>query len=251
LTGLLLISILVPFYIDKHDNGTTPIPPTHFESDEPLHAKIESSYLYVIISHLVVYLIVSLLRFTLHRLHYRRLRVIGYHSHYRSTVWLNKSTSWIFHRANGLILLATALVCHYLEDQGIIPVHMGGAGVYSVRPINILQSLIVLAVSIALPILFRFLLHELRFRRDRKPPDVFCLDNPAHLQHAGLSEIGIRSTSYLEDLLERQADLIYNLKLQNSYLRLTLHRATAQNGVGPGHVSEGPGSGGGGGDRDY
>lgn len=41
--------------------------------------------------------------------------------------------------------------------------------------------------------------------------------------------IRIRSSSFLEDLLENQADLIYNLKLQNAHLREMLFKATQTN----------------------
>lgn len=49
----------------------------------------------------------------------------------------------------------------------------------------------------------------------------------------------IRSSSFLEDLLENQADLIYNLKLQNSHLRELLYKATNnnQNGDNPPETS--------------
>lgn len=38
-----------------------------------------------------------------------------------------------------------------------------------------------------------------------------------------------RSSSFLEDLLENQADLIYNLKLQNAHLRELLFKASQSN----------------------
>ncbi|OTF74583.1 hypothetical protein BLA29_008713, partial [Euroglyphus maynei] len=151
------------------------------------------------------------------------LRILGYNNHHEKVKKHVLFSSFLLHLANGLLLIST-VIFHHFDYIKIYGLHL--------KPINAAEIIISVA---SIPILINIhihIYHEIKFRRSRNPPDVFCVDDPSrHLTSDGLNQVAIRSSSFLEDLLENQADLIYNLKLQNSHLRELLYKATNnQNG---------------------
>ncbi|KAH9413619.1 uncharacterized protein LOC113790765 [Dermatophagoides pteronyssinus] len=194
-----------------------------WHEEEETKINLLNSYNLAIYSQLILWLLSLLIKHYLKNLYYRRLRILGYNNHHDKVRKHVSLSSFFLHVANGLLLISTVIFNHsdHLEIFGM---HL--------KPINAIE-IIISAASI--PILINIhvhIYHEIKFRRSRNPPDVFCVDDPSRrLTSDGLNQVAIRSSSFLEDLLENQADLIYNLKLQNSHLRELLYKATSnQNG---------------------
>lgn len=254
---LLLISYLLPLadkQIHQYFNDSK-------TSDDN---KFLSSYSITIYCHILVWLLLVAIRYYMRRVYYRRLRILGYYKHHSSVKRLSLIPSLVWHKATVVLLLLATLLSDSDKDLVI-------SSKVVLKPINVLQIVITIAVSIVVPFLSKHLYVEIRFRSDRNPPDVFCVEDPQHLvTSAGLNEVGVRygthlhssvhsgiarivgiglplnfaelhtrfskpihsivvplrPSSYLEDLLEKQADLIYNLKLQNTHLRQMLYKVS-------------------------
>ena len=176
-----------------------------------------------VFSQLLVWILTLAIKYYLKNIYYRRLRILGYHNHNENVRKHVRIPAIAFGAANAAILAITIIFSQIdpktlqIKDFIFHPIH----GV----------TIIISGASIA--VLINNLLHflrELKFRRYRNPPDVFCIDEPANrLTSDGLNQVTIRSSSYLEDLLENQAELIYNLKLQNTHLRESLHKSLQNN----------------------
>ncbi|UXI14755.1 MLX-interacting protein [Sarcoptes scabiei] len=188
-----------------------------FPSSNTTAINLFNPYNSIIFSHTFVWLLSILIRYYLKNFYYHRLRILGYHNHHRMVERYVHLPTSILHISNVLLLLAT-LILHHYDEIDILNIHL--------EPINVAQSIVSIA-SITILINIKITLyHEIRFRRFRNPPDVFCVDDPSRrLTSDGLNQVVIRSSSFLEDLLENQADLIYNLKLQNTHLRELLFNA--------------------------
>ena len=178
---------------------------------------------------MIVWLLTVAIKLYLKNVYYKRLRILGYHNHNEAVRRHVRLPAAAFGHANAAILALTIIFSQIdpkslqIKDFVFHPIH----GV----------TIIISGASIA--VLINNVLHflaELRFRRYRNPPDVFCIDDPSNrLTSDGLNQVTIRSSSYLEDLLENQAELIYNLKLQNSHLRELLYKSTQNQ---PNHSGE-------------
>ncbi|KAI2804867.1 hypothetical protein BLOT_003855, partial [Blomia tropicalis] len=172
---------------------------------------------------LILCAITLLIRFYLKNFYYKRLRILGYNNHHDRVKKYVLFPSIVLHHSNALLLISTIIFYNlnlnnlHIKDFYIKPIH-------SVELIVSISSLFIIVNNVL------HFYHELKFRRFRNPPDVFCVDDPSRrLNQDGLNQVAIRSSSFLEDLLENQADLIYNLKLQNAHLREMLFKATQHN----------------------
>ncbi|KAH9390081.1 hypothetical protein TYRP_007630 [Tyrophagus putrescentiae] len=190
------------------------------QSDKP---SLLSSYNLTVYCHLVVWLITLAIRCYFKDVYYKRLRILGYNNHHDRIKKFVLFPSFVLHHANAFLLLATVL----LNGLNISDLHVKS---FHIRPIHCAELIISIAYFLVLINNVIHFYHELKFRRFRNPPDVFCVDDPSgRLTSDGLNQVAIRSSSFLEDLLENQADLIYNLKLQNAHLRELLFKASQSN----------------------
>ncbi|XP_003972519.1 transmembrane protein 192 [Takifugu rubripes] len=124
----------------------------------------------------------------------------------------------------------------YRKMQGLkyLPVHVHSAGnvllllVIAARMsptvhTSMLLSILGLELLVSLPCLFYYTVKVIQFNRERAPPDVSQEENP-HIP----SETGFREGSNLEEVVEKQADLIEYLKQHNTLLSKRLLDLTAQ-----------------------
>lgn len=143
--------------------------------------------------------------------HHSRARSRGYLQFYRQMDGL-KHLPFIVHSTGNvmlLILLAARLQPH--------------AHVY------LLLIILGLEVLVAVPCLIYYAVKVMRFNRERAAPDV----NQEELSHghsitSSPTETGFRGASSLEEVVEKQADLIEYLKQHNTSLSKRLLNITAQ-----------------------
>ncbi|CAG2161880.1 unnamed protein product [Oppiella nova] len=218
--SLLLISIvLISFLVPLNDKSVQKY--LAFNESNESNDKLLSPYSVTIYCHIVIWFVILVIRYYMRSVYYRRLRILGYYKHHSLVKTLSLIPSLVLHKTNALLLLLSTIL--YMYGQNVVKI---GDKIH-LKATNFEQIIITISVAIISPFLMKWLYHEIRFRRDRNPPDIFCVEDPQHLvTSAGLNEIGVRPSSYLEDLLEKQADLIYNLKLQNTHLRQMLYKVT-------------------------
>ncbi|XP_061535875.1 transmembrane protein 192 isoform X1 [Phycodurus eques] len=93
----------------------------------------------------------------------------------------------------------------------------------------ILISVLALELLVALPCLICYTVKVMIFNAERAPPDVSQEEHLHNFSVASLPmETGFREVSYLEEVVEKQADLIEYLKQHNSLLSRRLLNLTAQ-----------------------
>ncbi|KAF3687820.1 Transmembrane protein 192 [Channa argus] len=143
--------------------------------------------------------------------HHNRARRRGYLQFYRGMQGL-KDLPFILH-STGNVLLLLILV----------------AGLSQTVRIYMLLSVLVLELLVALSCLLWYTVKVMRFNRERAAPDVSQED---HLQNYSITslptETGFREGSNLEEVVEKQADLIEYLKQHNTLLSKRLLNLTAQ-----------------------
>lgn len=122
-----------------------------------------------------------IIKFYLKGVYYKRLRIIGFHKHHKLVSFLIVCPSFILHKANAVLLLATMILWKLDKDA----LHIGNL---HLQHYNVPQIIISLGTTIILPFLIKLLYLEIKFRQLKNPPDVFCVDDPQHLEQAGLSE---------------------------------------------------------------
>lgn len=121
----------------------------------------------------------------LKKCHYRRLQKIGYHSHFRKVYWLSNVPHSFFNFCT--ICLLCVLI--FFKSKPVDSSHLNNS---SFTLVNYIQVIIILFVTMCCPFLITQMYFELIFRKDKKPPDVFYLDDPQHLPQDGLGNIGLR-----------------------------------------------------------
>ncbi|XP_039879752.1 transmembrane protein 192 isoform X1 [Simochromis diagramma] len=143
--------------------------------------------------------------------HHSRARSRGYLRFYRQTQRL-KQVPFIIHSA-GNALLMTLLAARLPQT-----VH-----------VYVLLSILGFEVLLTLPYLLYYIVKVMRFNRERAAPDV----SQEELSHTysvtnAPTETGFRGSSNLEEVVEKQADLIEYLKQHNTILSKRLLNLTAQ-----------------------
>lgn len=143
--------------------------------------------------------------------HHSRARSRGYLRFYRQMQKVRQLPLDIHSAGNVLLLIVLAAqLAHPLQ-------------------IYMLLSIIGLELLVALPCLLYYTVKVMQFNRERAPPDVSQDDNSLNYSITNLpSEMGFREGSSLEEVVEKQADLIEYLKQHNSLLSKRLLNLTAQ-----------------------
>jgi hypothetical protein len=149
--------------------------------------KLLSPYSVTIYCHIVLWFVILVIRYYMRSVYYRRLRILGYYKHHSLVKTLSLIPSLVLHKTNALLLLLSTIL--YMYGQNVVKI---GDKIH-LKATNFEQIIISISVAIISPFLMKWLYHEIRFRRDRNPPDIFCVEDPQHLvTSAGLNEIGVR-----------------------------------------------------------
>lgn len=143
-----------------------------------------NSYNLIIYSQLILWAIFLIVRFYFKNIYYHRLRILGYNNHHDKIMKFVMFPSLILHKSNALMLLLT-IIMSQLKDIHINDIH--------IKPIHGVEIVISLGSVANVVNLIIHIYHELKFRRVRNPPDVFCVgDHSTRLSSDGLSQVAIR-----------------------------------------------------------
>ncbi|KAM7394446.1 hypothetical protein PAMP_021250 [Pampus punctatissimus] len=143
--------------------------------------------------------------------HHSRVRNRGYLHFYRQTQGLKQLPITIHSTGNMLLLVILA------------------AGLSLNVQTYMLLSVLGLELLVSVPCLIYYSVRVMRFNRERAAPDVSQEEYSQNYSIASLpTETGFREGSSLEEVVEKQADLIEYLKQHNTLLSKRLLNLTAQ-----------------------
>nr|XP_057928277.1 transmembrane protein 192 isoform X2 [Doryrhamphus excisus] len=143
--------------------------------------------------------------------HHSRARCRGYLSFYRQTRGLEHLPLTVHSAGNVMLLVVMA------------------ARLSPTVHTYLLLGILALELLVALPCLLYYSVSVMRFNADRAAPDVSQEDHSHNFSVSGLPvETGFRDISSLEEVVEKQADLIEYLKQHNRSLSRRLLNLSAQ-----------------------
>ncbi|CAL8330427.1 unnamed protein product [Merluccius merluccius] len=157
-----------------------------------------------------MWVLVLLFAVCVHR-HHNRARSRGYLRFYRNTKQLKHLPLAIHSTGNALLLLVQSARVS--------------------EPVSIYMVIAILGIEllVALPCLLIYTVRVARFNRERAVPDVNQEDHCHTFRDASLTtETGFREGCGLEDVVEKQADLIEYLKQHNTLLSKRLLNLSTQ-----------------------
>lgn len=177
--------------------------------------------------HSAVWAIMIIIDFYLHREH-NILSCSGYIHYYQLTKKLRKANVYIFSTGCAVLAVTAVVVDNYCPKRD-------ACLLLSLRPVNYLQILLVIEAVFAVPFLFKYLVmtfgfHRNKFRQDAQHDELLL--SFMHSQSTA-DDIGFRDGTLLEDIIEKQSDMISHLKKYNAFLskkilnlsiELTMHR---------------------------
>lgn len=180
-------------------------------------------------SSVAVYLNSAVWLFTLviHRyIRYQRdhLRRNGYAAFYHKTKTTSTVPALVF--STGSVVLLVYL--NILHDVGCYEKAKGDVCKLGLDTFAWIQFLIVIEVFLAFPFLFIYLVRSLQFNSSRQTPDIFresLLDQDTLPVRR---DVGFRSQTLVEELLEKQSDAISYLKLRCEHLTRTIYNLMNQ-----------------------
>lgn len=143
--------------------------------------------------------------------HHRQVRSRGYLRFYRETRGLKQLPLIVHSSGNGVLLV---LLASELSES----VH-----------VYVLLSVLGLELLVALPVMVAYTVKVVRFNSERAGPDITQEEHAHNFSHTPfVSETGFREGSSLEEVVEKQADLIEYLKQHNAMLSKRLLHLSAQ-----------------------
>lgn len=181
------------------------------KSDNPV-IKASRSSTVIYFSHLAIRLICFVIKLYLDRHYHHELKLYGYHSHHSKTTFLSDLTHLLFNKIT-LLLLLNSSIYQVIETENDASIHLFGFSITQVQ----LAKIITVVISTIITVISGKKLHiEIEFQRQNLPPDTITDINDTRQQS---NEIGLRTSNVTDELLEKQHDMIVNLKLQNDHLR--------------------------------
>ena len=166
----------------------------------------------------------------LDRYYHRELKIYGYHNHHSKTIFLSELTHLLFNKITLLLLLNSSIYQFVSTEQSDV-IHLFGSGSLAVTQTQV-AKIIAVIISCVITIISGKKLHiEIDFQRKSNAPDTLT-ENDINETRQPPTDIGIRSSNLIDELLEKQHDYIVNLKLQNDHLRELLMKAHEANDSG-------------------
>ena len=145
-----------------------------------------SSYNLTIYCQMISWLITIIIRYYFKNVYYKRLRILGYNNHHDKIKKHFLFPGFIFYHSNALLLVST-VIFNSFESNIISIKNLNIKSIYSAETIISIASFLILVNNVI------HFYHELKFRRFRNPPDVFCVDDPTNrLTSDGLNQVAIR-----------------------------------------------------------
>ncbi|KAL3886677.1 hypothetical protein ACJMK2_026657 [Sinanodonta woodiana] len=157
---------------------------------------------------------------------YRRqhyiIRLHGYLEFYRKTRYNRRTPLLIGSAVNSLLLVITQ-VLHDKCDQTCS----------SLKPVDYLKIIVSLQCFLQLISLILYLYRTVQFNRSGAFPDLYQDEMMTSFiqTQSSCSDVGFRDESYLDQIMERQADVIRYLKQHNAQLGKRILTLTAENKI--------------------
>ncbi|KAK3612080.1 hypothetical protein CHS0354_031150 [Potamilus streckersoni] len=148
------------------------------------------------------------------------IRLHGYLDFYRKTRNIHQIPLMIGSAVNSLLLVITQ-VLHDKCDKTCS----------SLEPVDYLKIILSLRCFLQLVLLFLYMYRTVKFNRSEAFPDIYQDEMMTSFiqSQSNSSDIGFRDESYLDQILERQADVIRYLKQHNAQLGKRILTLTAEN----------------------
>ncbi|KAG7204089.1 hypothetical protein KM043_001940 [Ampulex compressa] len=195
------------------------------------HSKCDTYFIYLYL-HGVYWLIVMLTDHVVKAKHYK-LRIYGYLDFYQATYQSIRTPLFIASLWNTCYLIL-AVILHHTHKVNYEEYCKASEWF---TPLNYIALLTTLEFMIIIPTYIKYIKQVLMFNRMRPPSDVTrveWLSSFTQDSYAGSGEVGYhRRGSNLEELLEKQADLIrylkdHNVKLNQKMMFLASQRRAAE-----------------------
>lgn len=173
--------------------------------------------------HVILWLLLFGLDRYLERQH-RKFRRKGYLEFYHKTTYLRKAAPLIFAIGNTILLVVIMLIQEYcVTTSSECPREA------KLKRYNYVQIIGTIEVVIAAPLLLLYLAKTMKFNRRQASPDVEQDDLTASYMQGQVpcTDIGFRDVDRLDEVLEKQADLIRYLKQHNANLGKKIVKLTA------------------------
>lgn len=155
--------------------------------------------------------------------HHNHIQRCGYLEFYRKTQLLQKIPLLVPSLGNTFLVVCLAIFKKYCVDEKC-PTDSG------LKCFNYLQILFGLEVVILLFCLIKYLVLVVNFNRSKPIPDVHKDELlVSYIQsYAPVNEVGFRDEDYMEEVLEKQADMIRYLKQHSNNLSRKIMKLSSQ-----------------------
>lgn len=172
----------------------------------------DDAYSVLLYTHSCLWVAMMLIDCYLHRQH-SILHCCGYISFYQLTKRLRRANVYIVSGGSVMLVLLAVLVDNYCHDRGACP----GS---PLKPIHYVQILLVLEALMALPFLLKYLVMTVNFHKNKYRLDMQHDELLLSFMHSqsSVGDLGFRDDTYLEDIVEKQSDMIRYLKKYNAFL---------------------------------
>lgn len=169
----------------------------------------------IIYSQVTMYLLLVLMERYLHFRHRESLR-LGYLEFYRDTQAIKRIPCYTFSAGNAVILFGVMMTV----DFNWVDIARGGESKYDAIPLIFLQIVGTVESVVAWAVSLHYARKVFKFNKRREQPDVEQEEAVAAAMHPNthIPDVGFRDTNYVDNLLEKQADLIHYLKQHTVYL---------------------------------
>uniref|UniRef100_A0A023GJT7 Transmembrane protein 192 n=1 Tax=Amblyomma triste TaxID=251400 RepID=A0A023GJT7_AMBTT len=170
------------------------------------------AYSVLLYTHCCLWAAMMLIDCYLHRQH-SILHCCGYISFYQLTKRLRRANVYIMSAGSTMFVLLAVLVDNYCHDRGACP----GS---PLKPIHYMQILLTLEALVAFPFLLKYLVMTVNFHKNKYRLDVQHDELLLSFMHSqsSVGDLGFRDDTYLEDIVEKQSDMIRYLKKYNAFL---------------------------------
>lgn len=154
---------------------------------------------------------------------YNAIRTYGYLEFYRQTRNMRRIPFMVYSGGNAFLLVVMTILNDYCNSAG-------ACSQMKFSQTNYLQLTHTLEAAVVLPVYVLLLVRTVQFNRSQMSPDVNQDDmmNTYLQSHAHSLDVGFRDEDFVDDVLEKQADLIRYLKQHNSSLGRKVLELTAQ-----------------------
>jgi len=149
--------------------------------------------------------------------HHMKMRRHGYLEFYRLTRYIRYLPLLIVSASNSILVILIKIIDKYC------PIKCTSS---NLEPVNFLQIFISIETAILIPALIYYLVQTIRFNKAKKSPDINKEIDRSFYSPAQLKDVGYRDSSYLNSILENQADMIRYLQERNEKMSQKLLQIT-------------------------